>query len=379
MFNYFKDDAAGFPRMYNFVNELRKNHHIVVLQPLRLKSQEEKKLKQKTRIYYYPEQVIANRKLWYFTDFNFKLLQIARNIVKTEKIDLVQLDYPYGGVLLSRFLNVPLLYNSQNIESQYYRDVGRNDISLPTVFRHFLPIYIYILEFFVCRLARLVLNISMVEKEKMSRLYHIHSNKFIAISNGVPDKYAKNPLSKEEAVSFLHLDPKKRYILFHGGYMAANKEAYHYITQRIAPSLRERNDIAFLFAGNTPKFQGKNILTLGFLDDLKPFLYAGTLAVIPILRGAGVRTKILDYIAARIPFISTSKGVEGLDLVEGLHYLNCNNIEEYSEKINILLKNNGLKTTLCDNLQTIAAKKFNWFIIGKTIEYIYQYIVLNKH
>ena len=50
---------------------------------------------------------------------------------------------------------------------------------------------------------------------------------------------------------------------------------------------------------------------LGYVDDLKSCL-AGSLMIVPINMGSGIRTKILDAVYMGIPVLSTEIGIEGL-------------------------------------------------------------------
>ena len=50
---------------------------------------------------------------------------------------------------------------------------------------------------------------------------------------------------------------------------------------------------------------------VGYVEDLSDFL-KGSIALVPIRIGSGLRMKILDAVSLGIPFVTTSKGVEGL-------------------------------------------------------------------
>lgn len=60
----------------------------------------------------------------------------------------------------------------------------------------------------------------------------------------------------------------------------------------------------------------EDICFTGFIDDLQAFTN-GKISIIPIRIGSGMRMKILDSIFSMSPIITTSKGCEGLPLVNG--------------------------------------------------------------
>ena len=43
----------------------------------------------------------------------------------------------------------------------------------------------------------------------------------------------------------------------------------------------------------------------------------GSVAVVPIRIGSGMRMKILDAVLSKVPFVTTAKGVEGIDFKDG--------------------------------------------------------------
>ena len=53
------------------------------------------------------------------------------------------------------------------------------------------------------------------------------------------------------------------------------------------------------------------------MDSLATVLPAADLAVVCLLEGGGTRMKILDYFAAGVPVISTTKGIEGIPVSDG--------------------------------------------------------------
>ena len=70
----------------------------------------------------------------------------------------------------------------------------------------------------------------------------------------------------------------------------------------------------------------------GFVDDLHTFLQ-GSIALVPIRIGAGMRMKIMDAVSAGVPFVTTSKGVEGLDFRDGEECLIADTATGFAEAV----------------------------------------------
>lgn len=66
------------------------------------------------------------------------------------------------------------------------------------------------------------------------------------------------------------------------------------------------------------KTEYPNIEFLGFVEDLVSVL-RGSIMIVPITEGSGIRMKILEAGFMGIPFISTSVGAEGIPVVNGIH------------------------------------------------------------
>lgn len=56
----------------------------------------------------------------------------------------------------------------------------------------------------------------------------------------------------------------------------------------------------------------KNIVAIGEVDDMIPYICKAKVVLIPLLHGSGTRLKCLEAMALKTPIISTSKGVEGI-------------------------------------------------------------------
>jgi len=68
----------------------------------------------------------------------------------------------------------------------------------------------------------------------------------------------------------------------------------------------------------------------GFVDDVRPYIHQASAYVIPLRVGGGTRLKVFEAMASGCPVVSTSIGVEGLDLTEGIHYINAETPDEFA-------------------------------------------------
>lgn len=82
-----------------------------------------------------------------------------------------------------------------------------------------------------------------------------------------------------------------------------------------------------------------------YIKDLPSFL-KGSIALVPIRIGSGMRMKILEAVSADIPFITTTKGVEGIDLLDKEEYLKADSATEFADAIITLSQNTELQEKL---------------------------------
>ena len=77
-----------------------------------------------------------------------------------------------------------------------------------------------------------------------------------------------------------------------------------------------------------------------------------------MVSGSGTNIKMLDYLSAGLPTISTAKGIRGLVDIE--KYVIVCELNKFHEKILYLLKNFSVRNTLSQNGITFIEKHFLW-------------------
>jgi glycosyltransferase involved in cell wall biosynthesis len=114
----------------------------------------------------------------------------------------------------------------------------------------------------------------------------------------------------------LQLSSSTLLLVYHGTYSyPPNLQAMQFMAQEILPRLEQHGiDVAVLAIGSKPPagLLHPRIHFVGSVPHLETLLPAADMAVVSLLEGGGTRMKILDYFAARVPVISTSKGIEGI-------------------------------------------------------------------
>ena len=138
-------------------------------------------------------------------------------------------------------------------------------------------------------------------------------------------------------------------IAFIGGYNhPPNIDAVEYFVNDVMPILREKiPGIRFLVIGsNVPprilKLAAKDVVIVGFVEDLKNALDHVRVSVAPIRYGAGIKGKVGASMAFGLPIVATKVAAEGMDLVDGVEILIADQPEEIVSAIEAIYTNSQL-------------------------------------
>jgi glycosyltransferase involved in cell wall biosynthesis len=167
----------------------------------------------------------------------------------------------------------------------------------------------------------------------------VHETRIVTIPHGVDlerfaraepiDLRAKYGLPAEHAV-----------LVYHGIYSyPPNLEAVEELSSHLLPALEARGVGASVvaFGPEPPDRDLPGVTFAGAVEDLAAHLMGADLAVIPLRAGGGTRMKILDDFAARVPVVTTRKGMEGLPVTDGEQLRIVDEPESMAEVVRALL------------------------------------------
>ncbi len=165
---------------------------------------------------------------------------------------------------------------------------------------------------------------------------------------------------------------------------SANYDAMRYFTQDIFPMVRaECPDATLRITGSTSGVDiaalGMDGVTLtGYLDDVRPAVAESSVCVVPLREGGGTRLKILEAMALGTAVVSTTKGAEGLDVVDGEHLLIADDPAEFATGTVKLLRDAGLRERLSANARRLVEKHYDWAAIGGLFRQVVERAVAEK-
>jgi len=110
------------------------------------------------------------------------------------------------------------------------------------------------------------------------------------------------------------------------------------------------------------------ILVTGIVPDIRPYLSAASVVIVPLWEGGGTRLKILEAFAAGRPVVSTTKGAEGLRVRDGEHLLIRDTVEELVAGVCQLWSEPSLRKKLADSAYKLVREEYSWEAVGRQVE-----------
>ncbi len=156
----------------------------------------------------------------------------------------------------------------------------------------------------------------------------------------------------------------------------ANIEGIRFLGDAVWPLLtRRRPGARAVVIGRNPPASLQASAPAGFtftgtVDDIRPHFAKGDVAVIPLNVGSGTRIKAFEAMAMGRPVVSTTIGVEGLDVIDGEHLLIADTAETFAAAIDRLLGDADLRARLIHNARALVEARFSWAHVARQFEAI---------
>lgn len=163
-------------------------------------------------------------------------------------------------------------------------------------------------------------------------------------------------------------------LLFIGGWdHPPNRDAIHWLVDKIAPQLGERMPgITLHLVGTMPEairthLQRPGIHIHGRIADIEPLLRQCRLSLAPLRYGAGVKGKVNTAMSYGLPVIATSSAIEGMFLTDGRDVLVADTAEAFVDAIVRAYHDFELWTALATGGQNNIRQHFSFEAARQTL------------
>jgi len=153
-----------------------------------------------------------------------------------------------------------------------------------------------------------------------------------------------------------------------------NTQAAVYFLDEILPLVeRDIPDVRFVAAGgNVPdelaRYASDRVRFTGYVDDIRDYIDAAAVFVVPLLVGGGTRFKVVEAMASGKPVVSTSLGAEGIPVTPGTNILLADDPNSFAQAVITLLANRPAADELARAGRSFVEEYFSWNIIGARFE-----------
>jgi glycosyltransferase involved in cell wall biosynthesis len=117
------------------------------------------------------------------------------------------------------------------------------------------------------------------------------------------------------------------------------------------------------------------VTVTGTVQDMRPYLQRASLAVVPLLYGAGIQNKVLEAMASGTPVVATSQAVLALDAEPGRDLLVAQTPAEFAEKIVHLINNPLLRDQVGSAGRRYVENNHQWVKIAERLEGVYHEVL----
>jgi glycosyltransferase involved in cell wall biosynthesis len=153
-----------------------------------------------------------------------------------------------------------------------------------------------------------------------------------------------------------------------------NDDAMLWFAGEVLPRLqRTVANVSLEIIGRNPSARVQALQTVaisvtGTVDDVRPFIDAGAVYVVPLRVGGGTRLKIFEALAMGKAVVSTTVGAEGLDVVDGTHLIIADGPEAFSNAVAELLGNPERRRALGEAGRRLVEERYSWASVTKVFE-----------
>lgn len=180
-------------------------------------------------------------------------------------------------------------------------------------------------------------------------------------------------------------EPERESLVFVGAmHWRPNQDAVTYFVEEILPRIRQqRPEVTFTIVGQGPPSHIQKLGSLpgvhvtGRVEDVRPYVKAAAVFVVPLRIGGGTRLKILEALAMKKAVVSTSVGAEGLAVADGVHLMIADGAEPFADRIDRLLRDRALRRELGERGRKLVEEQYGWDSLAGKLETFLHEMVRN--
>ena len=203
------------------------------------------------------------------------------------------------------------------------------------------------------------------DRDRLSQQYQ--SKRFEVISNVIHIPAGETKECTSTPFTFLFVGSLRYY---------PNSEGIIHFCEKVLPLLRRKARAAFVVAvvGDGISREDarrlsliKEVNLIGRVHDVGPYYGNAHCVLVPIRAGGGTRIKVLEAFAYRRPVVSTTIGIEGINVQHEKHALIADTEDMFAEHCMRLMTDPKLRKRLTDNAFHLVEESYNMELLKEQI------------
>lgn len=382
----FPPSSGGQIRSYNLIKQLSKKNKITLYSLIKYEEErkyisELEKYCETVKVFKRPEKpwTIKNMLSTGFSSFPFLVIRNfsaeekrdIKSTLATSNFDIIHAETFYVSPHIPE-TKTPIVLVDQAIEYQVYQHFVKN-FRFPFL-KPFLSIDVRKIKYwetYYWNKAAHVIAVS--ERDAKTMMEFVPSDKVSVVPNPVGEDLIQNVP--------LHFSEK---ILFQGNYAwLQNVEAAQILAQHIFPKILQKvPDAELVVCGqNADKVSGLGAngirivnLDIGDIQGVKKAYHTSGIMIAPLYGPSGARVKIVGAMAAKLPVVTTSIGIEGIDAKDSESVLIADSYEELANQAVRLLTDKKLYEKIANNARKLVERKYTFEVSAKKLNEIYKQV-----
>lgn len=161
-----------------------------------------------------------------------------------------------------------------------------------------------------------------------------------------------------------------------------NEDGVLFFLREIRGKIRRRwPSFKFTIVGGNPlpaitRYRADDTEITGYVADVRPYMWAASLFVVPLRMGGGTRFKIVEAMAAGVPVVSTRLGAEGIPVVDGQELLLADEPDAFAEAVGKVFASPELAESLVRNGLSFVRRHYDWSVIGEKLNAVLEAIAV---
>jgi len=283
---------------------------------------------------------------------------VIRRVVREQRPSLTVATSMWDDLGLPRGDRTPLVYDAQNVETTAIAErYGPRHPFTRLVARH---------ETAVLRRARHVFACSALDRDVFVTRFGVPSDRVTVVPNGVNADDAPSAATLPSDDPLASRLAGKRILFFMGKLdYRPNADALDILTATVMPALEHAAPDRFvlLVCGGPVPERAASVPAVfaGYVpqERLRRYLGAAHICLAPICSGSGTRLKILEYMAAAKPIVTTAKGAEGIEASDGRE-ITVAEPPAFVERILALTDAPATAAALGDAARRLVRERYDW-------------------